>query len=128
MIYIRMYLAISLFVSLPAQASKDCTSADTTADMVYCASHDFRVADERLNAVYKELLTALDPEGREKLRNAQRAWLRFRDTNGEFAADVWRNGSQQAVVYYSAVTEMTITRTRELQKEIEHRKDENESP
>lgn len=128
MIYIRIYLAIILLAAHSSQATEDCESPYTTAAMVYCASHDFREADDELNLVYKELLSTLDSEGQQKLSNSQRAWLKFRDTHGEFASDIWRNGSQQPVIYFNAITDMTIERAKELQKELQQRNDNTKDP
>lgn len=38
-------------------------------------------ADNELNAVYKEIMKTSSPELRDKLKQAQMAWLKYRDTS-----------------------------------------------
>ena len=62
--------------------------AQTQAAMNAQARAEFVKADAELNKAYEALLTKVpDAEGKEKLKESQRAWLAFRDAEAAFAAD-----------------------------------------
>lgn len=57
-----------------------CLTLDpSTAGMINCLNLAFEKWDADLNRVYQELRRTLDPEGRDALQAAQRAWIGFRD-------------------------------------------------
>ena len=57
------------------------------------AAKDFEKVDGERNRTYEALLAKLpDAEGKEKLKQSQRAWLAFRDAEAAFAADQLRGG------------------------------------
>ncbi len=45
--------------------------------------------DEELNKAYQLLMERLDQDAQQKLRNAQRQWLKYRDAEFEFIALNW---------------------------------------
>ena len=47
----------------------------------------FQRVDADLNAVYERCLATLSPEGKEALREAQRAWVAYRDANRPFGTE-----------------------------------------
>src|SRR5688572_5699567 len=60
------------------EALKDCDKNQLTIN--FCARHAFDVVDEKLNNIYKALLTTMiTPQAKDRLRQAQRAWVAFRD-------------------------------------------------
>ena len=72
--------------------SSECANAETTAAMRACENARYVRAEKDLDAAYKELTKRLDNARKEKLRLAQRAWLRFRDADADFQADTARGG------------------------------------
>lgn len=91
--------------------------AQTQAEMNAKAAADFQRADARLNAVYAKLRAALDEEGRDRLKTAQRAWVAFRDAEAALAADTEaRGGSMAPLVYATAQEELTTARIGQLRK------------
>src|SRR5690348_16837275 len=50
----------------------------------YCISQEREQQDKRLNLTYQALLHKLDGEQKKNMVDAERAWLKFRDANGEF--------------------------------------------
>jgi len=44
-----------------------------------CSAEEFRIYDQALNESYRQLMQRLDPAERRNLREAQRAWMRYRD-------------------------------------------------
>ncbi|HEY0105740.1 MAG TPA: lysozyme inhibitor LprI family protein, partial [Rhizomicrobium sp.] len=74
----------ALLALAPARADEadgiDCNNAMTQSDMNICADKDYRKADAALNDVYRKTMAGLDAHGGELLRTAQRAWIKFRDS------------------------------------------------
>jgi uncharacterized protein YecT (DUF1311 family) len=59
--------------------------AQTQAAVNAQARAGFAQADAELNKIYEALLAKLpDAEGKEKLKQSQRAWLAFRDAEAAF--------------------------------------------
>jgi uncharacterized protein YecT (DUF1311 family) len=65
-------------------------------------------------------LHQLDDAQRLKLRQSQRAWLRFRDTNAAFQAGLVEGGTLAPLIKVASLTEMTNARTAELKKALTH--------
>jgi uncharacterized protein YecT (DUF1311 family) len=49
-----------------------------------CVQQEYERQDARLNAAYKKLMASLEASQQSKLRDAQRAWVKFRDAYGDF--------------------------------------------
>lgn len=58
--------------------------SQTTAGMVECMGAERARQDVKLNAAYQKLMQTLPDERKEILREAQRAWIKFRDSYAEF--------------------------------------------
>ena len=107
-------LLILLFVSV-AQIQ-----GQTQAAMNAQARAEFEQADAELNKCYEALLTKLpDAEGKEKLKQSQRAWLVFRDAEAAFAADQARGGSMAATICYETMKELNQQRIKQLKLHLE---------
>jgi len=89
-----------------------------------CAYQDFLAADAELNAVWKEAVTAVKamdygarPDGKaeaEALRDAQRAWIVFRDLACDTEGIHARGGSMERLLVSSCLAEKTRARTKDL--------------
>lgn len=114
----RIGTLIILFMAsspLAAESSNDpCGSLATQAEMNICAGQEYQKADQQLNLVYKQVLAPLNKEQTEKLREAQRAWIAFRDANCIAQAFDYQGGSIYPTIYNGCLTEVTKTRIREL--------------
>jgi len=53
--------------------SDPCSNAANQRELTECVAQEYMKADEKLNVVYKSLLTSLDREHQVKLKAAQRA-------------------------------------------------------
>ena len=62
-------------------------SGGATFDMIECMTAEHEKQDVKLNAAYKKLMNAESEERKKKLREAQRAWIKFRDAYGDFIYD-----------------------------------------
>lgn len=126
-----MFVAFAFFAVTQA-SSPDCDNAQTQAVMNYCAAQDFRRADAELNALWNKVIA--DAREAEKdyrsyntnknderpssdivLRNAQRAWLKFRDNHCAWEAyGEARGGSMEPMVYESCRARLTAERLDQL--------------
>jgi uncharacterized protein YecT (DUF1311 family) len=83
-----------------------------------CENRRYADAQHELDTAYQDLLRHLDERQRQKLRVAERAWLRFRDTNAEFQASLAQGGTLGPLLKTGSLTEMTQARAMELKKAV----------
>jgi uncharacterized protein YecT (DUF1311 family) len=103
MLRMSVILAISLACSLAAPSAH----ADASA------------TDTKLNSVYQALLSRLGPADRARLREAQRAWIAFRDKECAFRSQGTDAGSAGATVVAGCITELTEARTSQLKAQLD---------
>jgi len=120
---IRSLLCMAAFTALlagVAQAeSPGCREARDQASMNRCAEEEFQAADRELNDAYGRLMAALNDEGRrDKLRSAQRAWIRFRDSKCRYESADNEGGSIYPLVYAGCLTRLTRVRSKELNDDL----------
>jgi uncharacterized protein YecT (DUF1311 family) len=85
-----------------------------TQNMVECIDAEIKRQDARLNKAYKALVADLNPERKKQLLAAQRAWLKFRDTNCAFYFDP-EGGTIARVLAVDCLMTMTASRATELE-------------
>ena len=90
-------------------------SGGVTAEMIDCMAAELKRQDAALNVNYKVLTNQLTPSRRKQLLEAQRAWIRFRDTNCQFYADP-DGGTLASIEANSCVLTMTASRAQELRQ------------
>ncbi len=76
-------------------------------------------ADQALNANYKALMGQLDAGNQARLRDAQRAWLGFRDKECAFKAQGQANTAKATAVQAACLEELTGLRAEQLQRELD---------
>ena len=108
----------ALFISLLIPLTQ--IHGQTQAEMNATAREHFARADADLNKTYQAVLKKLpDAESKQKLKEAQRAWLAFRDAEAAFAADQARGGSMAPTIRYETMTELTQQRIKQLKSHLE---------
>jgi len=104
------------------QKEKDpCADAQSQAEMNMCWGKEYKAADAQLNKTYQEFMTKLDESEKAQLRNAQLAWLKYRDTNCEFVADQYKGGTMRPMIAAICLAEVTNARVNELKSQIKDR-------
>jgi uncharacterized protein YecT (DUF1311 family) len=117
--------AIFLASALPVFAQDvDCSDAVTQADMNECAYLDWQMQDEDLNAVYATAMAAMtdidaglgadDQGAAQTLRQAQRAWVAFRDLACAAEGYQMRGGSAESMLVYGCLARLTEERVAHL--------------
>jgi uncharacterized protein YecT (DUF1311 family) len=124
-----LLVALALQASLDARAREfHCDDPQNQMEMNVCAQIDFERADAELNAVWRQVVAAARIADREiqrgydqrptseaKLREAQRAWIIFRDAHCTVQGyDEARGGSMEPMVYGACRAELTRQRIAQL--------------
>ncbi len=115
----------AILAAVPVRAqTPDCTAPQDQQSMNACARIDWEQADARLNAVWRDVmgrLKAVDATAGEGevpvsklLRDAQRAWIEFRDTACLAESAPMRGGSAERLLFWGCMARMTRQRTQEL--------------
>jgi len=92
----------------------DCDNASTTVEMIQCADADYKSADKLLNDAYRQRRENLDKTGEKLLRDAQRAWIKFRDAQCAVERDGARGGTMAPLLYIACQEYLTRQRTHTL--------------
>jgi len=93
-----------------------CPEATTQLDLNRCAARARDKADAELNKVYRQLLKDAGTTERVKLRAAQLAWIKFRDTHCDYKSVDNKGGSIYQMVVSFCLADVTATRTKQLQE------------
>lgn len=79
-----------------------------------CFGSDLATADKILNGTYQKLMQKLRPADQKLLRDAQRAWLSFRDKHCAFVANPNSGSSIYPSIVSACATKVTVQRSRQL--------------
>src|SRR5688572_16892875 len=120
-------LALLAMLQTPYQEHQ-CDSPQSQADMNACAAIDFEQADAELNVAWRTAIASAQEDDRDldrefdrrptteaKLREAQRAWIVFRDAHCTVESyGEARGGSMESMVFDGCRAQLTRERTRHL--------------
>lgn len=95
---------------LQALCVEEGPAGETTYGLAACAQALTRVWDGELNRLWPAVLAAEGATSGERLRDAQRAWIAFRDAECLFEAARWEGGSMGAYAGGFCVAGMTAER------------------
>lgn len=132
--------ALLLLASGNIAQAADCKDPQSNYDMKTCAGEDFKKADAELNVAYGKAITEARkwysstktaqgyenmPDNEAILRDAQRAWVSFRDANCKYQYQIYYGGSHAPLAQVLCMAEMTKARVKELRQlpggeEFEH--------
>ncbi|WP_246050115.1 lysozyme inhibitor LprI family protein [Aquibacillus sediminis] len=86
------------------------SEATTTLDMEEEEANRYKIWDVELNEIYGVLKEQLSKEQMEKLREAQRNWIKHRDETAKEASLKYEGGSMESLEYVA--TQATLTKER----------------
>lgn len=117
-------LAAALLIAPAAAQALDCANPQTQADMTQCVAMMYQAADGDLNLAYgmaRDMARRIDaasgtngPGAERGLRDAQRAWIAFRDLACETESLLAYGGSMQPMLRLSCLERLTRARTEDL--------------
>lgn len=120
-----LLLALGLGVSGVALATvaenktEPCDTSLSTFELQACTQQAYEAADVRLNEVYRTALAGLGDRETEMLREAQRAWVRFRDTECSFQRALWQGGTGAGYAEFECLRQLTLRRAEDLQRVVD---------
>lgn len=115
-----LLLAISVSAQKPGKTDP-CANPQTQIEMTQCAAEAYKAADVVLNQVYQKLVAMLDADEKAQLKEAQTAWIKYRDANCDFVADQYKGGTIRPMIYAGCLADVTKKRTSELRDQIKER-------
>ena len=124
-------LAAALALAGAQGEARNCDDPRTQAEMNLCASTEFERADDELNALWPRVIDEvrradieLGPvgdgrvSGETKLREAQRAWITFRDAHCTMVGYEARGGSLEPMLYNGCRARVTRERIEQLRRAV----------
>ncbi len=125
---------------VPAPAAKPvtayCDTVESTADLLECVNRHHEEAMDRLNTVFENLAhpavleaggdsATEDKTGAQKIHNAQKAWITYRDAECDWEKSQAENPSDERIDELSCLATLTEARTERLAL-IQGRKNDSE--
>lgn len=95
--------------------------AQTQSEMNETANVKYKKADAELNKVYKQLMTILDQNEKLLLIQAEKDWVKYRDSHCKFDVSQYEGGSIQPLIYSTCLEEITRKRIAEIKASIKER-------
>jgi len=89
-------------------------NSDSTYEMRVCNGNELDYQDGLLNKYYKQAMRRLSQHEKRKLRNAQRAWIKYRDAKCESEGKDMRGGTGEYLLIGGCLVETTTQRAKEL--------------
>jgi uncharacterized protein YecT (DUF1311 family) len=116
-------LIVSMMLSAAAACAEDaapypvtdCGKFTVQMDLNKCAEDNLQSADTALNKVYQQLMAEQDAASRERLKDAERAWIAYRDRECAFETGPREaGGSMWPSLISGCLEEKTAAHIREL--------------
>jgi uncharacterized protein YecT (DUF1311 family) len=99
--------------------------SQTTLEMKEDASRAYGVSDKAMNTAYTELMGILNAEGKKRLKEAQRAWIAYRDAQAGFDCHHLAGGTMEGLEQIGALNLLTQERTKRLREDLARFKEIN---
>jgi uncharacterized protein YecT (DUF1311 family) len=112
----RTLLLLSTFLALAATAAAQCEDKKTTLDISQCLNAELKKADAKLNRSYQQTLKKLKTADAERLREAQRAWIVYRDAHCIAEFELWDGGTGGHIALPQCKLTLTKARTAEIEE------------
>ena len=99
-------------IDIELQKCLDSKENNTTQGMTQCVINAADSWDIELNKNYKTLLELLNKEQKEQLKESQRQWIKFRDSEMEFSHSVYNQLGGTMWIPIAARTRLDLTKQR----------------
>lgn len=119
LLFVACLLSVASSASnIQKRKKQPCEDPSTQFEMNQCAHKEYEAADAELNKTYNRLAAKLDDEQRGKLKEAELAWIMYRDTNCDLEGAFYKGGTMRPMVESYCRARMTNERTAELKAQI----------
>jgi uncharacterized protein YecT (DUF1311 family) len=98
-----------------ARASTECGDLVSQAEMTICASNELYLETAKINSIYNDLRLKLGSKDKNKLKEIQLAWIRFRDLSCQFESLASEGGSVNSMIMSLCLIRYTRQRMIELE-------------
>jgi len=96
-----------------------CTAAQTQSEMNACAAREYQKHDAEMQEIYSRLLSRLtDPRQKSLLREAEDAWIAYRDKQCEFQSSGTAGGTIHPLIEATCLDEKTAVHVAELARQL----------
>ncbi len=102
-----------------ARAAEDCSDLANQAEMNACYARQLKVADTALNSVYNKLMGKLGDKAKARLREAEQAWIAYRDKECAFETMGTEGGSIHNAMLAACLRRITDAHTKELKDQAD---------
>lgn len=92
----------------------DFKNAETTADMRNLSGMQYKLWDDSLNEIYKDLQNTLSSNDREKLTQEELTWISKKENDAKNSANEVKGGTLEPVYYSLSLADSTKKRCYEL--------------
>lgn len=105
-----------------SSTTPNCQSPRNQLEINLCAGLEAYTADQRLNEVYKKVKAKIanDPQSTKELIEAEKAWIKFRDSECRFAANRYRGGTIAPAIYSGCAKKLTTERIQHLEEYLQN--------
>lgn len=103
---------------------QQCEKLPTQAEAGACAHREYESADAELNKAYGQLAAKLDAGERARLKEAELAWIKYRDANCEYESAFYAGGTMRPMIESFCLSRMTRARTAEIREQIRFQQDQ----
>jgi uncharacterized protein YecT (DUF1311 family) len=86
--------------------------------MKICNNNELEYQDGLLNRYYRQTMRRLSNNEKQKLKKAQRAWIKYRDAKCDAEGKEMRGGTGESLLIGACLVETTKLRAKELKDMI----------
>lgn len=121
-----IFISISFLLLTASASATTCDDPKTQTDINLCALSALDAETAAINSVYNRYRARLTPIEKQRIKDVQLAWIRYKDLACAFEASVVEGGSMQPYVMAQCLSEQT--KARRLQLEASFRCDLRVTP
>ncbi len=92
-----------------------CSNLPNQSALNTCSSNVLNSANQKINSVYANYMKELNPTEKLQLKEAQRAWIQYKEKDCQFQSSPVLKGSLYPFVHNGCLVEKTENRIKELQ-------------
>ncbi|WP_202743949.1 lysozyme inhibitor LprI family protein [Acinetobacter calcoaceticus] len=105
----------SLTCSISFAGIEKCSNLPNQSALNNCSSNVLNSANQKINTVYANYMKELSPTEKLQLKDAQRAWIQYKEKDCQFQSSPVLKGSLYPFVHNACLVKKTETRIKELQ-------------
>lgn len=111
---ITILILSSITCSVSFAGIEKCSNLPNQNALNSCSSSVLNSANQKINTVYANYMKELNSTEKLQLKEAQRAWIQYKEKDCQFQSSPVLKGSLYPFVHNACLVEKTETRTKEL--------------